>query len=196
MEYLSLEGETKSLFDDLHSIFGWINKPPKGKRKRKGTGSPDLICATPTRGARASGKGPSTLGSFPSPPPAKCVRGKASTTSNPHPVTSSSTPRVDSEATAARTEVSGPSNFDSSSKPARASVIMEAVIPPIASSLAPRLKLETIVAQPKVSSLTSFRLVHEPTRAPSSVVETTTPLSTSPIGSPACLSLSLPLHFC
>ncbi|ERN10387.1 hypothetical protein AMTR_s00026p00135800 [Amborella trichopoda] len=235
MEYLSIEGEKKSLFDDLRSIFGWTkggaiprhegrpvqdldalmgsgphsdpsirfrcgrkgpgteelrSEPSKGGRKRKGTGGPSRIRATPIRGARVSGKGLSTPGPFPSPPPTKHVRGKASTTSTLPPVTSSSALRVEPKTTAARLEVSGPTNIGSSNELARAYVMVEAATPPIASSPASRVELETVVAQPEVPSLTSFCLVYGPMRAPSSVVEAAMPPAASPIGSFACPSLS------
>ncbi|ERM96682.1 hypothetical protein AMTR_s00001p00272750, partial [Amborella trichopoda] len=80
------------------------SEPPEGGRKRKGTGGTDRICAAPTRAARESGRGLSTPSAFSSPPPAKCERGKASTTSTLHPVTSSSASRVESNTTATRSD--------------------------------------------------------------------------------------------
>ncbi|ERM98943.1 hypothetical protein AMTR_s00114p00139950 [Amborella trichopoda] len=141
------------------------SEPPKGGRKRKGTGGSDNFRAAPTRCARASGRGLSIPSAFPSPPPppVKRARGKASATSTSPPVMSSSAMRVETETTAARPEVSGPANFE----------------------------LETVVAQLEAPSLTSFHLVHEPVRTPSSVVEETMPLAPSPIRSPAHPSLSL-----
>ncbi|ERN12059.1 hypothetical protein AMTR_s00035p00161960 [Amborella trichopoda] len=132
-------------------------------------------------GARASGRGLSTPSVFPSPPPIKPLRGKASTTSTPPPVTSSSAPRLETETTAAWLKVLGPTIFVLSSDLARASVMVEAATPLVASSPTQTVEPEAIVTQLEV---------------PSSIVEAMMPLVASPIGSPARPSLSLGAFLC
>ncbi|ERN09153.1 hypothetical protein AMTR_s00014p00214790 [Amborella trichopoda] len=62
--------------------------------------------------------------------------------------------------------------------------------PPAAITPAPRVEPETIVAWPKKSRLTSFSLRRKLRWIPSRVVAVVTPPFGSPVGSPACSSLS------
>ncbi|ERM96705.1 hypothetical protein AMTR_s00001p00272980 [Amborella trichopoda] len=155
MEYLSPRDKTRSLFDDIHSIFEWVKGCAEGRpiqnlnsligsgtnsapsirlrRGRKALVTEEL--RTPGRGGHAGEKGLSIPGTSSSPPLAKGVREKVSIASTPPPATPSSAPRVKLEATVARPEVSGSTTFDLSGEPTRAHSIVEVAMPPTASPI-------------------------------------------------------------